>query len=696
MNMKKAFAGFMAGAVAVSAMATMAVSAKNELTFTQDQSAIDKTWDLTATKFPVTWVGTTTITLTTTTGATLGQVLAGTTAIGGLTFTSNSTTTNVQVEVIDGITGVTPTNPVAITTRTATVNGATVPVITITADITGAAAASTAAAAVTALDAAKNLAGSPLATILADVTYAPTTIGAALADTAATALAAAYQVSAGTAASNTPIKHDSPLDNQIFFLGFRENDDAAKIRSVSSAKLTVKGYVNSTVANVAPSLNTIEINLVKVGDDMDSYRAYKPTNISSADFANYWAVENVAMNTAQSVGKIDLSSFTGGIVEAKVEYTIKDDSKEKKSDAESLADTTIFKLKGNVVVYNKTNGNYTATEYFADFQGGFDWWYNNNNTINTGKGKVESVDTIHGPIFTGYNMSAVKGKATGVTVDEATGVTFGAPAGTEIWTATVAAKDTIYYLNGTKLFPDGASVGGVSANSSFKKAVTFGDRFALTEDAAKTLAINLANADPDEYLTKAIECDWQNMLKEIQSLIGDAKGATLTFNVYSTSATDEGKGVNKFSGGTDAPLASSASAEDFAFAVNTQSSNKFYQAKNMVDGKITLNWDDITQGLAAGTIMNGAIRISAGQAFQIDSISLNVPPKTLADLTVGEGTTGSEESLGGEASSEAASSEAASSEAPATTSPATGNAPIALAAIPVALAAAVVVAKKRK
>lgn len=688
MNMKKAFAGFMAGAVAVSAMATMAVSAKNELTFTQDQSAIDKTWDLTATKFPVTWVGTTTISLTTTTGATPGQVLAGTTAIGGLTFTSNSTTTNVQVEVIDGTTGVTATNPVAITTRTTTVNGATVPVITITADITGAAAASTAAAAVTALDAAKNLAGSPLATILADVKYAPTTAGAALAATAATALAAAYQVSAGTAASNTPIYYASPLDNQIFYLGFRENDAAAKIRSVSSAKLTVKGYVNSTVANVAPSLNTIEINLVKVGDDMGSYSAYKPTNISSADFANYWAVENVAMNTAQSVGKIDLSSFTGGIVEAKVEYTIKDDSKEKKSDAESLADTTIFKLKGDVEVYNKTNGNDTATEYFADFQDGFDWWYNNNNTINTGKGKVESVDTIHGPIFTGYNMSAVKGKATGVTV--------GAAAGTEIWTATVAAKDTIYYLNGTKLFPDGASVGGVSANSSFKKAVTFGDRFALTEDAAKTLAINLANADPDEYLTKAIECDWQNMLKEIQSLIGDAKGATLTFNVYSTSATDEGKGVNKFSGGTDAPLASSASAEDFAFAVNTQSSNKFYQAKNMVDGKITLNWDDITQGLAAGTIMNGAIRISAGKAFQIDSISLNVPAKTLADLTVGEGTTGSEESLGGEASSEAASSEAASSEAPATTSPATGNAPIALAAIPVALAAAVVVAKKRK
>ena len=50
-------AGIIASVVAISAMATTMVSAKNEITYTQDQKAYTKTWDFTGTKYPVTWTG---------------------------------------------------------------------------------------------------------------------------------------------------------------------------------------------------------------------------------------------------------------------------------------------------------------------------------------------------------------------------------------------------------------------------------------------------------------------------------------------------------------------------------------------------------------------------------------------------------------------------------------------------------------
>ena len=94
-------------------------------------------------------------------------------------------------------------------------------------------------------------------------------------------------------------------------------------------------------------------------------------------------------------------------------------------------------------------------------------------------------------------------------------------------------------------------------------------------------------------------------------------------------------------------------------------------------------------GLAAGTGLDAAVRIASGKKFVIDSLVVDVPAKKLADLSAGEAAAETTVAL------ETAAPAAAADTTAAAANPTTGNAPIALVAIPVAIIAAAVVAKKR-
>ena len=180
---------------------------------------------------------------------------------------------------------------------------------------------------------------------------------------------------------------------------------------------------------------------------------------------------------------------------------------------------------------------------------------------------------------------------------------------------------------------------------------------------------------------------FQNLALAIQNEIADAKGATLTFNLNVAAKTEDEKVPGSINPDTTAPLASSADAQNFALALNYSASQKFTAGQKVASDatKITFNWDDITKGLAAGTIFEMAIRVADSKAFQIDSIVVDVPAKTLGDLSAGQPT---------EDDATAVTTAAETTTAP-VTNPTTGNAPIALAVIPVALVAAAIVAKKR-
>jgi len=625
MNMKKAFAGVLASVVAISAMATTMVSAKNELTFTKDQAAFSKSWDLTATKFPVTWTGTAQSVYN---AGTPGTITIGETGVYAIKIKGTDVPVNFTVANVTAAVGA-PTANYASATST----------LTITADNTVTTVAQLAAA----IDAVPGFD--------VEVTYGvavlPTTT-VTVANVTGEGVATGYVLGSMINPNGAPSKLTVSFykaDTKV-----AGNKVADNLIKVDTAKLKVTGYV-----------------LDKDGKATLTSKEYE---MLSNDDKNVWSLEQVTGTTVTSTGKIDTTYFKGGITGFDLSYTVTDDSKQKKSDADDLA-KKMYKAYADIAQTGADNA-------FTAIFNSFDYDSNANVTsIDSLTGKVASSEVVHGVTFQGLNAGAYKNSA-------------------GRYQSAVTKQDTIYYFGtaangGADARRDGLVIAG---NVNSFKEETISTKEFTTEDNAKLSAKQggvqaFDGTTPNGFERIApVDVKWQNMIKEIQTLVGDAKGATLTFGVYSATSTDSGRGNDKFSDDTNAPIVSGATAQDFSFAINTASSAKFYSAANMKDNKITLSWDEITAGLAAGTGLDAAVRIAAGKKFVIDSVSIDVPAKTLNDLSAGEAAEETTVALETTAAPAADTTAAAAN-------PTTGNAPIALAVIPVAIIAAAVVAKKR-
>ena len=148
--------------------------------------------------------------------------------------------------------------------------------------------------------------------------------------------------------------------------------------------------------------------------------------------------------------------------------------------------------------------------------------------------------------------------------------------------------------------------------------------------------------------------------------------------------TDPTLGGPQTPGGNDISLElTKATAKDFALALNFRTTDTLVQAANVVDGKLVFEYADLVAAMGAdftGNINDIAIKVATAYADKYDEIRL-------VSFTYSKGAAAVVEP-----------------ETPATTTatlaedtknPGTGAAPVALALIPVALAAAVVVAKKK-
>lgn len=669
MNMKKAFAGVLASVVAISAMATTMVSAKNELTFTKDQEAFSKTWDFTATKYKVTWEGKTNYaykipTATTTMVATATTLGAGNT----VSFSSTNSTAVGFAFVLDGAAGtetvtLAPANVGGVAMNVYTVHGAAA-----STDVQVAAALNAYKAAAASTDAIKNI------TITSTATGAFNG-GAAL---AAAAVAAGLPFTTPAVAGGIDAAIPGSTASSVLMVEFFETTNGLKddgvtssSAAVDSAKLKIDGFKYLSTVDTAGNRNTSPVSMTY------DLRKIKDTN--------KWYIWNVTGGTNTSLGSIDIgATFDAYITNYELSYTTSD-SKTKKTEADDLAKTekkyyaNIWQRAADITTGEPNQAaapatvNASWTQVFNSFDavtagiGGV----GSGNVIVTPKGTTGSSEVVHGVTFTGLNASTYK-----TTTDKYIGA--------------VTKQDTIYYLGNPNAQDQNARNdynivmwdGKSSYIHSFKEEMTSETPLAKEADAKNAIAAAAKRNDDIKNVA------WNSMLKEVQSLIGDAKGATVSFGVYTATTTDAGRGNDTFNRETDAPLVSGATAQDFGLAVNTQSSNKFYSAANMKDNKITLSWDEITQGLAAGTIIDGAIRIGAGKKFVIDSLTVDVPAKKLADLSAGEAAEETTVALETTAAPAADTTAAAAN-------PTTGNAPIALAVIPVAIIAAAVVAKKR-
>ena len=120
---------------------------------------------------------------------------------------------------------------------------------------------------------------------------------------------------------------------------------------------------------------------------------------------------------------------------------------------------------------------------------------------------------------------------------------------------------------------------------------------------------------------------------------------------------------------------------------------------------LSFNWEDVTGGANVNTYVTylQKMQLATSSTWYWDSMDVVYGNTESDDVNSGEGTDAeedviaddtSDEEIADDAADEEPADEAPADEAPAA-NPATGNAPIALAVIPVALAAAAVVAKKR-
>lgn len=676
MNMKKAFAGVLASVVAISAMATTMVSAKNELTYTKAQEAYTKTWDFTGKEYKVTWENTfksewtTDFTTKTTATSTIVPAADGTVILGAgaADGTLNNASSTAYTVVLIDVAGVGTATPVAtVNANTIYISVGTTPITAISGLPTG--VTFVAAGVPTASDA-----GTYTLAAHKDATTVAGTVANYIAPNSfkgeATTSRIGFKFDVGT---TTGVSIDSA---KLVVTGYKQYD-FKDVGGTATNSVVVKG--NAALPNTTAIFYPSDAGYVAAPSTLGPVYFYKdPATTEYAltkDNDGYWYVDSVAApGDPTSTGKIDLSSFLA-ITKAEVKYT---SSTKKTADGKAL-DT---KAKADDVAKADKTVSLTAS-VMSGTNGAFSKIVAsmNNKSINSEKGKSDDGTVTHGVTMTGYDFDTVKGKnlkADGKYEDA--------------WIASVVAKDTLY-----KLSNSGNQDNLVWNGKYFKGAVSGTNWFAsesvdgkLTEDQYKTLAKDRLWAAKGDANVEETVVRMYNLVGALQDLIGDAKGATLTFSLYTgtTAATEKTPDEIKRYDNV-APLSSSANAEDFCVAVNYNASRNFYSKGVAKDGKIVINWDDVTKGLAAGTIWEMAIRIGSGKSFCVDSITVDVPAKTLADLSAGEAAEETTVAL------DTTAAPAADATTAAAANPTTGNAPIALAVIPVAIIAAAVVAKKR-
>ncbi len=178
----------------------------------------------------------------------------------------------------------------------------------------------------------------------------------------------------------------------------------------------------------------------------------------------------------------------------------------------------------------------------------------------------------------------------------------------------------------------------------------------------------------------------------IVDTINTNKGATVTFNFLSQS---EVSGLGWFTSWDNANLnpildVSYSSLKKFAIALNLENTRLLQQTGEVQDHAVTFNWDELIakSGLSAAAGDIDTIHIRSNSDLVLSSIVIKVPEAAdNGDNELGAGNDQTDESVG--------EPEVTTAETEAAPNATTGNAPIALAAIPAAIAAAVVVAKKR-
>lgn len=238
------------------------------------------------------------------------------------------------------------------------------------------------------------------------------------------------------------------------------------------------------------------------------------------------------------------------------------------------------------------------------------------------------------------------------------------------------------------------------------------------EDAATEIVLNSAGVPMNSLFA--------NMGYDMVTNLSNTKGATITmtFTVEKTGATLPGMpggpaldyqstaGVIKDLAIAPAQtyLAKNQLIEDLGNGIWTIGdkwlvafSGKVQGASDIKDGVATFNWDEIVAGstlsisnlAVCNDIVIGCKPALAGTVLKLEKVVIDIPAKTVDDITLGAGTEDETpapvDTPATEAPADTEATEATSAEA----NPGTGNAPIALAVIPVALAAAAIVAKKR-
>ncbi|MEG0615387.1 MAG: hypothetical protein RR540_06480, partial [Oscillospiraceae bacterium] len=171
------------------------------------------------------------------------------------------------------------------------------------------------------------------------------------------------------------------------------------------------------------------------------------------------------------------------------------------------------------------------------------------------------------------------------------------------------------------------------------------------------------------------------------------KGSKITFSFKEEDKTDDGNTIS----GND-QWSSSSTKETFQMGINntsklTNASDLKITGTKIAD--VTFDWDEIVAANEyagkVGLINN--LQVYSERTVIVKAVTVDVPAKTFEDLAAGEGVAVTTEAIATTAA--VADTTAAPAATTPATNPTTGNAPIALAIIPVALVAAAIIAKKR-
>jgi len=586
MNMKKTVAGLAAGVVALSAMAST-VSAKNELTYTEEQKAQNKVLDFTSTVYKVTWDA-------------YNEV--ATVAGNYTTQTVNSTLTFKLADAKN------------VEAATLIVTGLKSGALTTERDY--------------AYNLVKNADGNWQITIVPVGTAITSGTIDLKAFTTLSAIRLVYKVSDSSKAKKA------------------DADTLAGTNITTTVSVTPSLTAGSTVASTY-TVNGLVFTAPSGVTTVETAVGATPSVTKSTDGKTLTVIDTVAGTAPGLAAKLVAA---GATVVTAAPYV-----------AAATAAATVPSATFTVAAADTA----VSDQFISEFNGA------TLRTINGGT--VADASIVHGFTVSGYHSKVDNG------------------------VVSVVSEDSLYVLNQvSNAVEDNANAwnaGGLNVDSkggAYKNDVNIKSYYNGAYFTGTSADVSVANKNTlNTAKVGAVSgMKLNNLLPYIQTMIGDAKGATVTFGLYDGSTTTDGKSAGAIDLESIAKLSSASSADDFSIALNYSSSRNFKKGAVRDNNKFVFNWDDLKSGLAAGTIYEMAFRVGAGKTFTIDTITIDVPAKTLADLSAGESVADTAASIAAPAASESVATEAAKN-------PTTGNAPIALAVIPVAIIAAAVIAKKR-